>query len=272
MKELQLIIYRIVCRIQGKLNNSIINDFEFRRLLQRIGKPFHKTHDSLIVDTKVNSIETILELKRFSSDGQVFKQIILEEEYKYVINLIQENDLSLKSMLDFGMNIGLTSVYFSRFFLDLKIKGYEINKDTLDRAKQNFELNQLSTIECFHEGVWSQNTELYLDNNFRDGQDWSNQLSSNASGNKIHCKSISEIINKQHVDFVKIDIEGGEFELFKSTEYVDSWLPFVQLLAIEIHPEVDDPNIILNHLQRLNFKLYLSGELVIAIQNKAHEF
>ncbi len=268
MRLFQILLYRTISHIGFRLNKTLIQDYELRKHVL--------TTDTIIkIDKKTILVSTILDeqlskfsLKRFSSDGQVFNQIILEEEYKYVINLIRENALSLQSMLDFGMNIGLTSVYFSRFFPDLKIKGYEISKETLDRAKQNFELNHLKNIECFHEGVWSENTELYLDNNFRDGQDWSNQLSTNVSKNKIHCKSISEIINKQPVDFVKIDIEGGEFELFKSTEYVDSWLPFVKVLAIEIHPEVGDPNIILIHLQRLNFKLYLSGELVIAIQNK----
>ena len=62
-----------------------------------------------------------------------------------------------------------------------------------------------------------------------------------------------ETIRKQHgIDrfgFVKIDVEGGEIDLFLETE----WLAYVDNLAMEVHPNAGDLSLIPVALERYGF-------------------
>jgi FkbM family methyltransferase len=56
----------------------------------------------------------------------------------------------------------------------------------------------------------------------------------------------------QHVDFLKMDIEGAEFAIFRDSV---SWLEQVDNLAMEVHNTVGDPGEIIQRLQRQGFQV-----------------
>jgi hypothetical protein len=60
---------------------------------------------------------------------------------------------------------------------------------------------------------------------------------------------ICEHENITHVDFLKVDIEGAEFELFKQ-------LPFekIERMTIEVHPEHGNPTELVNKLRSHSFR------------------
>ena len=69
------------------------------------------------------------------------------------------------------------------------------------------------------------------------------------------------------VDLLKIDIEGGEAEVFKSSELTDAWLPRVKAMAIEIHDEFECRETIMKQLKKHDFQVVDSAEgLTIAIK------
>ncbi len=71
--------------------------------------------------------------------------------------------------------------------------------------------------------------------------------------------SIGELLRRhriERIDFMKIDIEGSEFVLFGSPD----WLGCVRALSMEVHPEFGDPELIIDKLQGRGFLVEAADE------------
>jgi Methyltransferase FkbM domain len=60
----------------------------------------------------------------------------------------------------------------------------------------------------------------------------------------------------ESVDLIKLDIEGSEFALFDSAD----WLQRVSAIAMEVHPPYGDPNAILKSIDKYGFAYAVAGE------------
>ncbi len=70
---------------------------------------------------------------------------------------------------------------------------------------------------------------------------------------------IDELLNRHNIEFVdliKMDIEGSEFSLFES----EDWLQRVGALSMEVHPLQGDPNAILKVLDQQGFTYVIADE------------
>ncbi|MDH7515394.1 MAG: FkbM family methyltransferase [Bacteroidota bacterium] len=82
-----------------------------------------------------------------------------------------------------------------------------------------------------------------------------------------HAINIVEAFSRygiEKADFVKIDIEGSEFELFDDTD----WLHRVHALSMEVHPEHGDPSTIIRHLRDHGFRCLVADENLRLIPEK----
>ncbi|MGB7293180.1 MAG: FkbM family methyltransferase [Thermodesulfobacteriota bacterium] len=62
--------------------------------------------------------------------------------------------------------------------------------------------------------------------------------------------------NIEFVDLIKLDIEGSEFALFSSTD----WLKRVNAISMEVHPHFGDPDIILKSIKHHGFACMIADE------------
>lgn len=62
--------------------------------------------------------------------------------------------------------------------------------------------------------------------------------------------------NIESVDLIKLDIEGSEFALFDSAD----WLQRVNAISMELHPLYGDPNIILKSINKHGFSYAIADE------------
>ncbi len=69
--------------------------------------------------------------------------------------------------------------------------------------------------------------------------------------------------NLESVDFIKLDIEGSEFALFDSTD----WLQHVNALSMEVHTLYGDPNVIIESLNRHGFAYAIADENLQAVND-----
>ena len=171
-------------------------------------------------------------------------------------------------MIDAGANIGLTCLYFKSYFPDLLITALEPSDDTFSRLENNIVNNKLSGVTYLKKGLWSSITRLKADTSFRDGQDWAFRLIEAKPNEEalFETTTIEGLINDfniETIDFLKIDIEGGEDEVFKDFSKIN-WLDKVKVIALEIHDEFDCRKHIESNLEKL-FTLSHSGELTIGI-------
>jgi len=68
----------------------------------------------------------------------------------------------------------------------------------------------------------------------------------------ITIEELMKIYDVRHVDFLKMDIEGAEFTIFRDSV---RWLDGVDNLAMEVHNTVGDPTEIIQRLQEKGFRV-----------------
>jgi FkbM family methyltransferase len=93
------------------------------------------------------------------------------------------------------------------------------------------------TIECVHAGLWPTDGRVAVAN--PDAQKWAHFPSevpeSSADTHSVRAISMPTLMHEygiEHIDLLKIDIEGSEYELFQTPP---AWLDQVGTLAIELH-------------------------------------
>jgi FkbM family methyltransferase len=136
----------------------------------------------------------------------------------------------------------------------------------------NMYINKIHGILFFRKGLWYKNTLCSILTDFRDQLDWSMRITENKNGN-IEAITLSDIIyllkykfNKNHIDFLKIDIEGAEKELFISGAIQDH-LKDIRMLVMEIHEEFIKKDYINQIMCDNNFFTCENGETSIYINS-----
>ncbi len=193
-----------------------------------------------------------------SSDVFVFEQLVIFEEYRDVVKIILQNNLEVETIIDLGSNIGLSALYFSKFFEHAQIYCVEPSIGNGVMLKQNLTKNLVKFV-LMNNAIWSNNEMLHLTNNFRDGKDWSLFTQPIVNGKNevivqgITLDSLLKANNIKKIDLLKVDIEGAEKELFVCYDGIDSILKVTKVVVIEIHNEANASEEICSTLERNNF-------------------
>ena len=271
VEKMRVLLYTISQRLVNNTSLGLRECYSLIIYLKNNHIDIEKSSDSIIFDFGNGSSFLKFCLKRNSSDSMVFKQIIVHEEYKQIIDILKKNIPEDGIMVDLGANIGLTTLYVKSFFPSLNVVALEPEQNTYKRLHNNVKINSLRNVTLLNKGVWSKSTTLKGDFSFRDGQDWAFRLieSNKKTDNSIEVISMSELMENysiRNIDFLKIDIEGAEKNLFENTQDL-KWLARVKIIAIEIHDEFGTRKHIEDTLLKYNFKLEYSAELTIGVNN-----
>lgn len=141
----------------------------------------------------------------------LFKEIFLSKEYNF--------DSSNRSpkIIDCGANIGMTILFFKKLFPNCSIIAFEPNPYAFELLKRNVTENNLTNIQLFNIGLAKINGEMkfYMGNN--KGTLIGSFISERGGENEIRVKTrkLSEIINNEEFDLIKMDIEGSEIQVIK---------------------------------------------------------
>lgn len=79
--------------------------------------------------------------------------------------------------------------------------------------------------------------------------------------------SLMNLYKYNLIDILKIDIEGSEKQLFNDQRTAALFLVKTKYIAIEIHDEVCDRNVINDCLSQNNFSFFTSGQVTIGVNN-----
>jgi FkbM family methyltransferase len=209
-------------------------------------------------------------LRKGTSDIAVFVSIFAFNEFN-----INFDVPSGGVIIDCGANIGVSTVYFASKYPQATILALEPNRANFEICQKNTQ--NFKNIVCLHAAIWKDNCELFLQNpqdedwafQYKDRQD-SNTISS-PKGDKVLAFSVPTLIEKYNlkkIDIMKIDIEGGEKDLFSSDSL--NWMNIVRNLIVELHDEIVPgcSHAFYSSLNRFNFKQSISHEkIVIRINN-----
>ena len=204
-----------------------------------------------------------------SSDIMVITQVFAGKEYDPVVKEIvkwkQQNNIQF--IIDAGANAGYTTCYLKAFFPAATVVAIEPNAENATQARKNFLQNNFSDLTLIEGGLWPRDSWLELKSDFRDGKDWSFYVVESNVQTKLKGYSFDSVLKQfdsSIIDLLKIDIEGGEKELFSHPVMMDDVLQRTKFLAIEIHDETGIRNTIYEALKRNGFDWFNQGELTIA--------
>jgi FkbM family methyltransferase len=196
-----------------------------------------------------------VKLRARTSDPFIFQQIMIEDEY------FPLKDLGVATILDLGANIGLASAWFLSCFTQSAVFAVEADADNYALCCENLKVYG-SRVRVLHGAAWSRSTLVNL------------RRRSSAADNSVYevgmgdpsdsqlkawdIASLIEMSGFEHVDLLKIDIEGAEAEIFSAG--VSTWLPRVRNLCIELHGETCR-DIFFRAMAGYQFEHARSGEL-----------
>jgi FkbM family methyltransferase len=141
------------------------------------------------------------------------------------------------TIVDLGSNIGCTIMDYSLKYPDARVLGVEMDRNNFHICKEN--VAQFKNVTVSNNAVWFENGVVRYNTSTNNDAYSAVGLHDQEGGNEfvevesIRVSSLLEKNNIEKVDFMKIDIEGAEHEIFNKDDM--SWLNSVNSLHIEIH-------------------------------------
>lgn len=178
-----------------------------------------------------------------------------EEIYKREIYLFDPINKRPK-IIDCGGYIGLSAIYFSLKYPNAHISVYEPDRVNYSIAKQNLDNPKFSNVRLENAAVWINNGFISFNETNNMGSSIEKNNSNNEHSTQVKSIRLKDIINEP-IDFLKIDIEGAEYEVLKD---IKEELKNVDKLFIEYHGLYNEQyklNEILEILNKANFNYYI---------------
>ncbi|MCU7843668.1 MAG: FkbM family methyltransferase [Candidatus Thiodiazotropha sp. (ex Monitilora ramsayi)] len=168
-----------------------------------------------------------------SSDAPTYRQVFQQNEYEFTI------EAQPKIIVDAGANIGLASIYFANKYPEAKIFSIEPEQSNFNALKKN--TASYPNITVIHAALWHENRKINLVDpglgnwGFMTQEEGKSGSLTSEEKHQVQAITVNDILNDydvNHIDILKIDIEGAEREVFLDTS---SWLEKVGMIIIELH-------------------------------------
>jgi FkbM family methyltransferase len=213
-----------------------------------------KKYDSF----KVSRLKYPFSMRDNAYDFATFEEVILRETYNVPM------DFTPRYIIDGGGNIGLTAAYFATRFPEASII-------TLEPDRENFSLLQKNTslyknIITLNSGLWWRSAELIVKDTGLGNNGFVVEEVEQKTSDSVPALSIEDIMLQQgwnHIDMVKLDVEGSEKEIFSSG--YQNWLPKTRVLIVEVHDRMKRgcSKSLLNAVHSFNFSMEIAGENLV---------
>jgi len=205
------------------------------------------------------------------SDLHVLQQILDQHEYGMAIDWMRSQQLDQDPLriIDAGANVGYTSLFFLNAFPQASLVAVEPDPDNFKVLEYNLAHSgvrqpprALSAALLSRSGI-----AVHINRQEGDKKDWSFSVQPTTAASDITSVCIADIVSQaawDHIDILKIDIEGSETDVF--SEQADlSYLAKTRLVLIEIHDQMADRALIQRLLVQKGFALQEHSETTFAI-------
>jgi len=181
------------------------------------------------------------------ADLSVFEEIFVDRDYKVIDSQLK----NAKVVFDIGAHIGCFSVYAGILNPNVKLFGFEPDERNFSLLKENLKVNRIEGVmKNVAIGGVTGDRRFFLSSDSHN-----HSLLGNGESVKVFVRSIDDVLNKfDHVDLVKMDIEGAEFEIFNKIS--GNSLKKIGSFYIEYHEsEGRSADVIIETLKSAGFKV-----------------
>lgn len=154
----------------------------------------------------------------------MYDEIITRKYYEF------KADTDAPYIIDCGANIGLSVAFFKELYPKSKILAFEPANNVFELLKKNIETFNYSDVIIEEKAVWTEDGTLEF---FIEGS-WGSRIKRSTDTRnltKVQSKRLKDYIN-QKIDFLKIDIEGAEYEVILDCK---ENLSLVENMFVEYH-------------------------------------
>lgn len=139
------------------------------------------------------------------------------------------------TVIDGGANIGYTAVLFASWWPESTIISIEPDRENYELVVRN--TRAYPNIRAVHGALWNKEARLSIEAGQEDGF-----VVRESAGGKIKAENTTKGISlpqllkqfgKSRIDFLKLNVEGSEKEIF--SEGYEAWLPETQAMLVELH-------------------------------------
>jgi FkbM family methyltransferase len=156
-------------------------------------------------------------------------------------------------IIDCGANIGLSAAYFKRRYPTALVIAYEPDPDIFDVLKENVGRLLLENVTLHQKAIWIENGCI----DFQIEGGLSGRIPKPDDGDRrmvVPCVRLKDFLEGfPHIDMLKIDIEGAEYEVLMDSQEV---IGKCQHIFIEYHSHRDEAQKLHEILLMLNQKGY----------------
>lgn len=163
-----------------------------------------------------------------TSDAFVIEQVFARREYECVAG-----ESVVRTIVDLGANVGYTACYLLHHYPAARIAVVEPDEGNLAVCRKN--LSPFGDRVMFiHAGIWSRPGPMTLD---RSGEEWAFTVRPAQPQDRVEFEAltIDQVLARagfEHVDILKVDIEGAEEVAFTGRP---DWVNRLRTLVIELH-------------------------------------
>lgn len=150
-------------------------------------------------------------------------------------------------IIDCGANIGLSVIYMKKQYPDAEIVAFEPDNQNFEILTKNIEAGGYSNIILKKEAVWIENTKIHFSST---GTTDSHISPQNADSVEVTAIRLKDLFTRK-IDFLKIDIEGAEFQVIKD---IAEKLDLVDNMFVEYHGSFKENNQFIDMLKMITDK------------------
>ena len=174
---------------------------------------------------------------KLNLDGRDFYYADLHSFYYQSMQILADKNYDFESetenpiILDCGSHIGLASIFFAGRYPNATIYAFEADPLIAQMCQENIRSFGLSDrVKVFNKAVWTHNNGIQ----FNTSCDDSGYIAGNQTSGEITTPSVRlrDLIQDQPIEYIKLDIEGSEFEVIKDCKDA---LGNVNKIIVEVH-------------------------------------
>jgi FkbM family methyltransferase len=169
-----------------------------------------------------------------AEDILLFREIFLEQVYR--ISELDSCKADVRRILDIGSNIGYSVLWFAAQFPGAKISAFEPVADHIDLLTKAIAANRLNDrVIIYPAAVGTENRNAYMVT-----AGLRSRLTPETGPNRVRTAVVDffESVGAGHIDILKLDCEGSEYELLMDKRFADL---NVRALLLEWHAYKNRP-------------------------------
>ncbi len=175
------------------------------------------------------------------------------------------------TVIDIGGHIGTFSMFAASRAKNGKIFSFEPFPESYEILKENIALNKITNVETMNVGIAKEKgiQRIYIDEK---GSCCNSMYVKKEKSIDIPCITLQDIFNNYKIercDFLKIDCEGGEYDIILTTP--DEIFKRIEKISLEYHDQlVEKYNVgmLKEFLEKKGFKITVKKPMLYAIKVK----